>query len=173
MEFFEFANHLKITLTRSVYKNIIINCKSVADLFERKLIMSREYHTKCRSSIMEYLESHKESRFSASDIYEYLKNSGNVINLATIYRNLDKMTESGALIKYKSAEDDRCTYQYIEPESDCGHHLHMQCSRCSKIIHLECDIMSKLTENIESNYGFSIECKNSLLTGVCNDCKTK
>lgn len=133
--------------------------------------MSREYHTRCRSSIMEYLESHKELRFSAADIFEYLNKKGDVVNLATIYRNLDKMTEAGTLIKYKSAEEDRALYQYIEPESDCGHHLHMQCSKCSKIIHLECDIMHELTKNLEDSYGFSLECKNSMLKGVCEECK--
>lgn len=133
--------------------------------------MSREYQTRCKTSIMDYLVEHKESSFSAFDIYDYLKRRGEVINLATIYRNLDRLTESGVIIKFKSAEDDRCQYQYVEPESDCGHHLHMQCSKCSRIIHLECDMMEELKKSIEESYGFNIECKNSLITGVCKDCK--
>lgn len=134
--------------------------------------MPREYHTRCKASIMDYLKKHKESRFSASDLYESLKRSGEAINLATIYRNLERLTESGTIIKYKSASDDRCQYQYVEPESDCGHHLHMQCSRCARLIHLECGIMDEISKNIESIYGFSIECKNSLIMGICQDCKT-
>lgn len=133
--------------------------------------MSREYQTRCRTSIIEYCEAHQEQRFSASDINEYLKEKGDVINLATIYRNLDKMMESGNLIKYKSAEDDRALYQYVKPESDCGHHLHMQCRKCSKIIHMECDFMDEFSKSVEKAYGFNIECKNSLITGICEECK--
>lgn len=135
--------------------------------------MSKEYQTRCRTSILEYCESHEESRFSASDINEYLMKKGDVVNLATIYRNLEKMTENGNLIKYKSASDDRCLYQYVKPESDCGHHLHMQCRKCSKIIHMECDFMKQFSGNIEEKYGFSIECNNSLISGVCGECRNR
>ncbi|MGN0436735.1 MAG: Fur family transcriptional regulator [Wujia sp.] len=133
--------------------------------------MSKEYHTRCRKSIMSYVEEHREQRFSAADIYSYLRDKGEEINITTIYRNLEKLTESEILIRCKSPEDDRCLYQYVEPESDCNKHLHMQCRKCAKIIHIEGELMERITHQMEDSYGFELECRNSLLSGICEDCK--
>ena len=56
---------------------------------------------------MEYLALHKEHSFSAYDVNEYMQSNGIQVNLTTIYRNLDKLTESGEIMKYKTAEDIR------------------------------------------------------------------
>ena len=68
----------------------------------RGKIMQNGYKTKSRSYIMDFFEAHKEQIVSAADIHHYLEENGKQVNLATIYRNLDKMTEEGILLKYKT-----------------------------------------------------------------------
>ena len=65
--------------------------------------MQNGYKTKSRSYIMEFFTAHKEQIVSAADIHHYLEENGKHVNLATIYRNLDKMTDEGILLKYKTA----------------------------------------------------------------------
>ncbi len=134
--------------------------------------MQKEYRTKCRSYIVEYLQRNKEKRFRASDVFSDMTANNRQVNLATIYRNLDKMTEQGILQKYKTANSEACLYQYIEPQSECHNHLHMQCEKCGMIIHLECDFMDEISHHIAKEHNFFLECKGSVLTGLCGNCKT-
>ncbi len=133
--------------------------------------MPRIYRTKCRTYILEYLQNHKEKRFSASDIFTYLEQNGKKVDLATVYRNMEKMTENGVLLKYKTADGESSVYQYVEPHANCMEHLHMQCSNCGKIIHLECEFMNEITNHLLKNHGFLLECKNSVLFGLCENCR--
>lgn len=133
--------------------------------------MTRIYRTKCRTYILEYFQLHKEQRVNASDIFTYLEKNNKKVDLATIYRNLEKMTESGTLLKYKTADGESCLYQYVEPHANCMEHLHMQCRNCGKIIHLECDFMNEITNHLFKNHGFLLECKNSVLFGLCENCR--
>lgn len=135
--------------------------------------MAKEYHTKCRTFIMEYLQSHKEQIFSASDVFQCLKANNQSVNLATVYRNLEKMTECGLLLKYKTADDESSVYQYVEPHANCHEHLHMQCRGCGRVIHLECGFMNEITEHLLQHHGFYLECRGSVLTGLCRECQKK
>ncbi len=132
--------------------------------------MKRTYHTKCKTYIMNYLKNHSSKRFSAQDIFSYIEKEGGTVNIATIYRNLDNLVNNEILMKYKTAEDDRCLYQYVEPHSGCHSHLHIQCKKCGKISHLDCDAMEEFQRHLMGHHGFVLECQTSILTGICSDC---
>ena len=51
--------------------------------------MKKEYRTKYKEDIMEYLRLNRETRFCASDVFDYMIGKGMSINLTTVYRNLD------------------------------------------------------------------------------------
>ena len=46
-----------------------------------------------------------------------------------------------------------------------------KCVKCGKIIHLECHFMEEISHHIEESHGFTLQCKNSILYGVCKECK--
>lgn len=129
------------------------------------------YHTKSRQRILEFLKEHCNHTVSAADIHKALKNSGTAVNLATIYRNLDKMTESGILMKYLDNNADRAVYQYTGEQEHCHEHLHMQCIKCGEIIHLNCSFMAEITKHLIEHYQFELQCTNSILYGMCNECR--
>lgn len=133
--------------------------------------MQGGYRTKSREYLMEFFEKHNEQIVSAADIDAYLKENGKTINLATIYRNLDKMTEDGVLLKYKTAKDEHAVYQYTGGHKACQNHLHLQCSKCGKIIHLECCFMKEITEHLMEHHGFMLECNHSVLYVLCRECR--
>lgn len=129
------------------------------------------YHTKSKEAIMEYLKTHREHSFSAYDVNEYMRAEGIRVNLTTIYRNLDKLTENGEIMKYKTAEDEFCRYQCVKPHAQCHAHIHMQCRECGKILHLECDFMEEIVRHLYDHHKFTLECAGSVLMGVCAKCR--
>lgn len=133
--------------------------------------MQRTYTTKSKTAILECLKSKKDEAFTAADIYETLLDEGQNINLATVYRNLEKLTEEGRLTKVKHAESESTFFRYIEEDSHCNEHLHMQCSVCGKIIHMECHFMEEITEHLLKDHSFLLEPSGSVLYGRCENCR--
>lgn len=133
--------------------------------------MQKNYHTRCKDGIMLYLQNNADLSFSAYDIHEYMQTEGVQVNLTTIYRNLDKMTDSGTVMKFKTSDGEGYRYQYVKPHRNCQEHLHMQCRECGRIYHLECGFMDELSRHLYSHHGFSLECGGSILIGLCAECK--
>lgn len=131
----------------------------------------KKYHTRSKDAIRTYLNTHREHSFSAYDINEYMQEQGIQVNLTTIYRNLDKLMESGEIMKYKTAGDEFCRYQCTRPHAQCHEHIHMQCRECGKVLHLECDFMEDIVKHLYEHHKFTLECSGSVLMGVCAACR--
>lgn len=133
--------------------------------------MQKNYRTKSRERILLFFQNHKEQIVSAANIHDFLKKEGKEVNLATIYRNLDKMTEDGVLMKYKDSHEDKAVYQYVGKHEKCHEHLHLQCVECGKVIHMECDFMNEIMEHLTLHHQFGLQCSKSILYGMCNSCR--
>ncbi|MCR5665615.1 MAG: transcriptional repressor [Eubacterium sp.] len=130
----------------------------------------KEYRTKIKDLIQEYMQMHADERFCAAEIHKYLTNCGKTANLTTVYRNLEKLTEAGVLVKTKNPADD-CTYfQVLDSNRHCEQHLHMRCLRCGKIVHLEDEYMQEFYEYIRKKTKFEMDCTASQINGICEDC---
>ena len=131
----------------------------------------KEYRTKCKDLIMSYIEAHKDERFSASDISDYVTEKDIKTNITTIYRNLEKLTTDGTLIKTKNPANDFCFYQYAGEDNRCDGHLHMQCRICGKVVHLNDRYMADVYSHLKKEMGFKIDFRASVLVGICKDCR--
>ena len=129
------------------------------------------YATASRRKILEYLKKSNDHTVTAADVDEYLKSHDSEVNITTIYRYLDKLAKDGTVIKYVAEKGCQAAYQYVEPGRGCEQHLHLKCVKCGKIIHLECHFMEEISHHIEESHGFTLQCKNSILYGVCKECK--
>lgn len=132
-----------------------------------------EYTTSSRTKIMEFLKQNQDRAVNANDILDYLKAENSEVNMTTIYRYLDKLSKEGTVIKYVAQKGDRAVYQYVEHGHNCEEHLHLRCRECGSIIHLECAFMNEISEHISKHHGFMLECKDSVLSGVCKNCQNK
>lgn len=133
--------------------------------------MQRNYQTKGKTKILDFFQKNGEKALGAVEIFEALNQGEDKVNLATVYRNLDKMTAAGILMKLQDNQADRCVYQYVEGHHACNEHLHMQCIKCGKVMHLECNFMDEIATHLEEKHQFELLCTNSILYGVCSDCK--
>lgn len=133
----------------------------------------KNYNTKCKGLIASYLENNSDRRVSAADIYNHLRDCGCQTNRTTVYRNLEKMTEQGSIIKYKTSDSECAVYQTVtvREHGSCHEHLHLQCEKCGKIIHLECHFMDMIANHLLADHGFMIKCNGSVLLGTCKECR--
>lgn len=134
--------------------------------------MEQNYKTKPKEYILEFLESHTNMRFSAKEMYEEIIKAGYSINLATVYRNLDKLVEAGSLLKHFDNDTNCATYQYIENES-CLAHFHFECKKCGKMIHLGKVETERFLKMVQNTLHFAVEPQNTYLTGLCSKCSGK
>ena len=133
----------------------------------------KEYKTKSRKLILQYLIEEKEHTVSISDILDFLKEQEELVNVSTIYRYLDKLVSEGKVMKYQNEEGKKAVFQYIEEENTCHQHLHMQCVKCGRVIHLNCGFMEEIKVHMMEHHKFRLQCHNSILYGICSDCEKK
>ena len=131
------------------------------------------YNTAARSRILGFLKENKDRTVNANDILNRLNDQGNDVSITTIYRYLDKLTESGEVMKYTAENGTRAVFQYVGEKQHCEEHLHLQCVRCGAILHLDCGFMDEISEHVMNEHGFRIQCRNSIIYGECSRCLEK
>ncbi|MBQ4232689.1 MAG: transcriptional repressor [Lachnospiraceae bacterium] len=133
--------------------------------------MKNEYKTKTRQLILDFLNEHTESCFTAADIYKNINESDGSINRATVYRNLDRLCQQGILLKFKDNDSDASLFRYSGDHEHCDSHMHAQCSDCGKLFHIEGEFARKFEEEVKTAYGIDVDPKKTIIVGKCDDCK--
>ncbi|MCR5494119.1 MAG: transcriptional repressor [Treponema sp.] len=136
-------------------------------------MLQKSYHTKTTDLISQFIQSKMEHGFTAGELSAFLKEHGVNVNKTTVYRNLDKMTESGKLIKHKSMLSEGFIYQSTEEEKHCAEHIHFQCCKCGSVIHLSDDKTSEYLKSISEELGLHINMNLSSLNGICQKCRNQ
>lgn len=129
------------------------------------------YKTNNRRIIREFLSNNANRTVSVADVLEHFEKKNLDINITTVYRYMDKLESENQVIKYKSDNGKTAVYQYVEDGMGCSGHLHLKCVNCGKIIHLDCHFMDEIAKHIDDDHGFLIQCKNSLIYGLCENCR--
>lgn len=121
--------------------------------------------TKQRIVIMAFLSNQKEF-LSAQNIHDALKNDGETIGLATVYRTLQSLAEARQIDSIRSAEGE-ILYRKCDLEE---HHHHLVCKSCGKIVEISGDIFEKWIDDVASEYNFHHIEHIAELFGICSDC---
>ncbi len=135
--------------------------------------LKREYNTKARRLIIEFLEKYSDNTVSATDIINYLKKTDITVNKATVYRCLNKLNKEKRLLKFTDEETQKSVYRLINEESDCNEHLHIKCVNCGRLMHLECELMEEIRNHLHNDHGYELKCDGSIIYVVCNKCRNK
>jgi Fur family ferric uptake transcriptional regulator len=89
------------------------------------------------------------------------------VNKSTIYRTLDILEEAGCV--YKSELD----HEFVYHHDDRGHHHHLKCSRCGKIVDCDETLLEPLQSSLIKKYDFRVDFKHMVINGICGECKNK
>lgn len=130
----------------------------------------KEYSTKTRSEILDYIFNNRQKTVSATEIIKHLKDIGSPVNQTTVYRYLNKLCLQQKVMKYPDKSGDKSVYQYCDGVACKENLLHLKCTNCGKIIDLECPFVDKLSDHIKEDHNFNIDYKSNMLYGICEDC---
>ena len=112
------------------------------------------YQTKQQQAVLRCLQLRAEECLSAADLSEELRHGGLTVGLATVYRQLDKLTQQGLV--HKVTTEEGALYQYC-PQA--GHPHDCFLLRCEGCRHLS------------SEHHFRIDPRRTVLTGLCDHCQ--
>jgi len=133
----------------------------------------KNYNTRQRAAILDYIVSLDGAHVTAAQIVSHFAGEGAPIGRTTIYRHLDKLTESGALRRYTTDGISGACYQLADGRQDCHTHLHLKCEDCGELLHLECDVLGELQRHVLDAHAFSVNAGKTVLYGKCESCLPK
>lgn len=107
-----------------------------------------------------------DKHISAEEIYVQVKAKYPYANISTIYRTLDLLKELD-LVTEIDLGDGRVRYHHAEK----GHHHHLVCSKCGKIINLPEATLLSLTDALARDYQFKADVKHLAIFGLCAECQ--
>lgn len=133
----------------------------------------KAYKTKQRRCILQALQALPGQHATAEALCDFLKNEGEEVSLATIYRNLDKLVNEDVIIKYTLPDGMRACYQYL---GECEHstcHCHVICTGCGSVSHLECTGVDWLATHLLEEHQLVLDVQKTVLYGLCAKCAAK
>jgi Fe2+ or Zn2+ uptake regulation protein len=117
-------------------------------------------NTKQKNIIFSTIDDY--GHISVDELINILKEQNADISLATIYRNLNILTEEGKIKKVHT--EDLTVYETIKTP-----HYHFECEKCHNIVDIDPDLIS-----IKINYSIAdVSKKDLFLYGICNNCINK
>ena len=103
---------------------------------------------------------------TAQEIYSRLRQSGERVGLATVYRTLSLLSEHGVVDEFAHRPGETCYRLCGE-----GHHHHLVCARCHGVAELEgCEVDEWLAKAARE-HGFAPTGHTLEVTGLCADCQ--
>ena len=134
-----------------------------AELFER-LVGTGVRPTRQRLLVLETLAAEPYDA-TAQEIHARLREQGERVGLATVYRSLAVLREKDVVDELVHNAGETC-YRLCSP----GHHHHLVCSRCHRVEELEdCEIDSWVARAAKS-HGFEPASHTVEVVGLCADC---
>jgi len=121
-----------------------------------------------RLRILQLLENHQQRHMSAEDVYKALLNNGEDVGLATVYRVLTQFEAADLVIRHHF-ENGLSVFELNQG----GHHDHLLCVKCGKIVEFVDDVIEKHQSAIAQQHGFEITEHCLYLYGICPKCKNK
>ncbi len=91
------------------------------------------------------------------------------IGYATVYRTMKLLVESGFALE-RNFGDGQTRY---EPITDTGHHDHLICTSCGRIIEFENERIERLQKEVAKDKNFMVKSHKLELYGLCGNCFSK
>lgn len=107
---------------------------------------------------------------SAQAVHLRLREAGEAIGLATVYRTLGQMTQDGHLDVVRNTEGESL-YRFCESD---GHHHHLVCRQCGYAVEVSGpSVVEKWTSTIGERNGFTDVSHTIELFGLCGTCSAR
>ena len=120
--------------------------------------------TRQRRAVVEAMASFEDFR-SAQEIHELLGRRGETVGLATVYRTLQRLADSGEvdLLRTESGET-------IYRRCSDSHHHHLVCRVCGATVEVEGPTVERWTRAIAEEHGYADVSHTLEIFGTCPAC---
>lgn len=136
------------------------------DLFRSYLHDQRLPVTQQREAIaMTLFES--DHQLSVDDLAETLRERGEHVGKATIYRTLNLLVQAELARELDFGEG----FKRYEHQAGEARHDHLICTECGTVIRFTRDALDRLQSEIAADYGFAVESRRLKLYGLCAACR--
>jgi Fur family ferric uptake transcriptional regulator len=131
--------------------------------------------TQPRKAILDLLAGTRE-HVSAEEVYFQVHKACPKIGLTTVYRTLD-LLESMGIVTRLHFGDGRSRYELIENPMKPGHHHHLVCTECKKVIDYddfveeEVKLLKKVERELSLKHEFQISGHSMEFFGKCSRCR--
>ena len=106
------------------------------------------------------------NHISAEEIYAQIAEKYPHVNISTVYRTLDLLKRLG-LVTETDLGGGRLRYH----PADKGHHHHLVCQECGRIIDLDESVLYPLRETLRREYKFDADLGHLGIFGRCARCR--
>jgi Fur family ferric uptake transcriptional regulator len=108
------------------------------------------------------------AHFTAQEVYTHLKPKLPSVNPSTVYRALERLTNSGEI----SVSDMGTGAVVYEMVGSPPHH-HLVCQGCNQVITLEHEMIQPLFDEVENRFHYKLTTHHLILFGYCQECSKK
>jgi Fur family ferric uptake transcriptional regulator len=102
---------------------------------------------------------------SAQELHARLREGGDSVGLATVYRNLQSMAADGEIDVVRTEEGEA-----VYRACSTGHHHHLVCRVCGKAVEIEGPAVETWATKVSAAHGFSDVEHTIEIVGTCADC---
>ena len=142
-----------------------------AALLERFRQYLREHHqpiTKQRDLVAQVVFL-AEDHLSVEGIRRELKQRGEPVGTATVYRTLDLLVESGLVRSHEFGEGFK-RYEAMVEQSD---HEHLICEQCGRVVEFANERLERMLPTLADEHGFQHRRHKVEIYGVCRTCRQR
>ncbi|HMK36166.1 MAG TPA: transcriptional repressor [Desulfomonilaceae bacterium] len=119
--------------------------------------------TRQRKVILEELKK-VTSHPTADQLHQMVRTRIPTVSIATVYRNLEILSEEGQVLKLDVAGTQR------RFDGTTANHYHIRCSLCGKVDDVELEPMESIEETVRTSCGYKVITHRIEFTGICPEC---
>jgi len=134
---------------------------------ETRLRVSGKRITNQRMLVLDIL-TNADRHLDASEIYARARLREPRLSLATVYRTLNALRESG-LVRQVHLADQRLYFEVDRQDR----HAHLVCSTCGRVWEVDSEALSRAARDAGRGIGFQVTAARVEVIGLCDDCRRK
>ncbi len=112
---------------------------------------------------------HSDSHLSVDDIERIVRADRAHVGKATIYRTLDLLVRAGLVDEHDFGEG----FRRYEPRGARGHHEHLLCVECGKVVEFTSERIERMNVLIAEEHGFRHQHHRLEISGTCRECQQR
>lgn len=141
---------------------------ALQELFRRWLREHRFPVTRPRELVAEVIFT-SEDHLSVEGIERRLRERGEHVGTATVYRTLDVMVQSGLVRAHDFGEG----FKRYEPMPADAHHEHLVCLRCGRVTEFSNERLERMLHFVADEFQFQHQRHSIELYGLCRECRQR